>query len=664
MSGSDPFAFGPTSPKLDEEVPQASPSRLVGGDFAILGPLSHGGMGAVYRVEQRSTGKQRALKVMHRDLAADDASQKRFIQEARIGSRIESEHVVEVVAAGVDEATQSPYLVMEMLDGEDLRAHLAARGALPADHVLAIFEQLCHAMAAAHAAGVVHRDLKPENIFLAKSKRAGGAPFTVKVLDFGIAKLLAETALGWTTGTIGTPMWMAPEQATRSPVTAAADVWSLGLIAYTLLTGKSYWNTANAEDGTTPQLLREIVLDPLPRASERARAQSRADSLPASFDTWFAKCVAREPKERFPDAAALIVAMRALFPAPDAAAGSSRKTPAPWSAAFDDTVDPRTARSPGQESIPPTEFASAQAALTPAAAQKTALLAQPSMSATPPPVPMSTANTASPMSVQHTRNVALPVGIGIAVAGIAIAWGLAHRPSPVEHKVAESPVVVTTPSVSAPASSAHVATAPSADVAPAASAATAPPAPPASVPPPVASTVAAPRTTPSASQAPVATSTPKSKSTDWAPPESATSFAAAQGGAVRSDGFTDPVSMNGRATTWRSGETTVRLLTRIAKNDSNVSDAVVRKAIDWSAWEYLRCYDRVFGGLKTLPEGVVYVEFDIINQLPLHGVLKSSTMNSASFDQCVVGTLIGHTINAAGPDGKGHVVYGFKFFVN
>lgn len=617
-------------------------------------------MGAVYRVEQRSTGKQRALKVMHRDLVADDASQKRFIQEARIGSRIESEHIVEVVAAGVDEASQSPYLVMEMLDGEDLRAHLAARGPLPADHVLAIFEQLCHAMAAAHAAGVVHRDLKPENIFLAKSKRAGGAPFTVKVLDFGIAKLLAETALGWTTGTIGTPMWMAPEQATRSPVTAAADVWSLGLIAYTLLTGKSYWNTANAEDGTTPQLLREIVLDPLPKASERARTQARADSLPPNFDAWFARCVAREPKERFPDAATLIVAMRALFPAPDAAAGSSRKAPAPWSAAFDDTVDPRTARSPGQESIPPTELASAQAVPTPVAREKnakTALLAQPSMSATPPPVPMSAANAAAPPSVQHARNFAIPLGIGIAVAGIAIAWGLAHRPVPVEHKVAESPVVTTS---SAPAPSASSPTVASADPPSAATSASAP-APSASV----ASTVATPQTAPPpAARAPSASSASNARGTGWAPPESASSFAAAQGGAVRSDGFTDPVTMNGRATTWRSGETTVRLLTRIVKNDSNVADAIVRKAIDWSAWEYLRCYDRAFGGLKTLPEGVVHVEFDIINQLPRHGILKSSTMNSAGFDQCVVATLIGHTINAAGPEGKGHVVYGFKFFVN
>ncbi|AKV03607.1 serine/threonine protein kinase [Labilithrix luteola] len=655
MSGSDHPAFGPTSPKLESlEPPQAAPSRLVGGDFAILGPLSHGGMGAVYRVEQQSTGKIRALKVMHRDLAADDASQKRFIQEARIGSRIESEHVVEVVAAGVDAATQSPYLVMELLDGEDLRAHLASRRPLSHDHVLAIFEQLCHAMAAAHTAGVVHRDLKPENIFLAKSRRAGGASFTVKVLDFGIAKLLAETALGWTTGTIGTPMWMAPEQATRSPVTATADVWSLGLIAYTLLTGKSYWNTANAEDGTTPQLLREIVLDPLPTASERAKTQSRGDHLPPNFDAWFSRCVARDPNARFPNAAVLIQAMRPLFPAPEAASGSSRKTPAPWSGAFDDTVDPRTARSPGQESIPPTQLLPPQAAPTPASDPKTALLASPSMSATPPPVPMS-ANTMNTTSAAPARSVVLPLAIAIGVAGIAVGWGLSRRGAPTPHTVAETPAIVATVSAtatpsSAPTASSSAAEATAASAAPAVSAASAAPSASASS---LAST-----------KVPAASATTKPKGPDWAPAASSTSFTAAQGGSARSDGFSDPITSNGRATTWRSGGTTVRLLTRIAKNDSNVADAVVRKAIDWSAWEYLQCYDRTLGGLKTLPEGVVYVDFEILDQLPQHAALQSSTMNSPAFDKCVVGTLLGHTINAVGPDGKGHVLYGFKFIVN
>jgi hypothetical protein len=105
----------------------------------------------------------------------------------------------------------------------------------------------------------------------------------------------------------------------------------------------------------------------------------------------------------------------------------------------------------------------------------------------------------------------------------------------------------------------------------------------------------------------------------------------------------------------------VRLLSRLVANQSNVADAVVRKAVDWDAWQYLRCYERVFGGAKDFEEGTVTIGFDILDQLPRHAQLQSSTFESKSFNDCVVGTLVGQTINAAGPDGKGHVVYAFRF---
>src|SRR5262245_28276486 len=136
-------------------------------DYRVLQPLNEGGMGAVYVVEQQSTGSQRALKLMHPQFVQDPRSRQRFEQEARVGARIESEHVVQVLAAGVDDATGYPYIVMELLKGEDLSTMLQRRGAIPPSEVGQIFAQLCHALAAAHAAGVVHRDLKPENIFLA-----------------------------------------------------------------------------------------------------------------------------------------------------------------------------------------------------------------------------------------------------------------------------------------------------------------------------------------------------------------------------------------------------------------------------------------------------------------------------------------------------------------
>lgn len=108
----------------------------------------------------------------------------------------------------------------------------------------------------------------------------------------------------------------------------------------------------------------------------------------------------------------------------------------------------------------------------------------------------------------------------------------------------------------------------------------------------------------------------------------------------------------------------MRLFVRLVSNESNVTDAVVRKAIEWSSWEYLRCYERAFGASKELPDGVVTVGFDILDQLPRHAKLVSSTIASDGFNDCVVRTLVGQTINAAGPDGKGHVVEAFRFVPN
>jgi hypothetical protein len=105
-------------------------------------------------------------------------------------------------------------------------------------------------------------------------------------------------------------------------------------------------------------------------------------------------------------------------------------------------------------------------------------------------------------------------------------------------------------------------------------------------------------------------------------------------------------------------------MSRLVSNQSNVSDAVVRDAVEHAGWMYLQCYERFFKGMKDLSDGTVTVGFDILDQLPRFGTLQSSTFESKSFNDCVVGTLIGQTINAAGPDGKGHVVYAFRFLPN
>ncbi len=327
-----------------------TPDTIFARDYRVIGKLSEGGMGAVYTVEQVSTGRQRALKLMHPELVSDPTLRTKFEQEAKIGGRIQSEHVVEVVAAGVDADTQLPYLVMELLHGEDLAHAIKRRGPMSPGEVALVFEPLCHAVGAAHAAGIVHRDLKPENIFLAHSKRSGSA-FTVKVLDFGIAKVLEEARTSSNTGAMGSPYWMAPEQTERkATVTASVDVWALGLIAYYLLTGKMFWRCANDEDGTITNFLRELVLEPIPSVIARGTEFSVAERLPSGFESWFARCVNREASGRFSNAS---VAFEALAPilgsSASAAAGGGLAPPSnhrvvPISQRIDATGDLGAAR--------------------------------------------------------------------------------------------------------------------------------------------------------------------------------------------------------------------------------------------------------------------------------------------------------------------------------
>jgi TPR repeat protein/tRNA A-37 threonylcarbamoyl transferase component Bud32 len=269
---------------------------LVGGDYRVERKLSEGGMGAVFVAEQVSTGAKRALKVIRPELLRHGKLRDRFAQEAKVTARIASDHVVSVVAAGVDADLGLPWIAMELLHGETLHGLVATRGALPPELAIAVLRQLAHAIDAAHAAQVVHRDLKPDNVFLATS-RMSGVPFFVKVLDFGIARILHE-AFETKTESLGTPLWMAPEQAgSGDPVGPWTDVWAFGLIAFFLLTGRPYWKASMGE-ASPLAIVREVCLDPLEPASMRARALGFDGDLGEGFDAWFAECVARDPKDR------------------------------------------------------------------------------------------------------------------------------------------------------------------------------------------------------------------------------------------------------------------------------------------------------------------------------------------------------------------------------
>lgn len=286
----------------------------VGRDFRIVRLIDEGGMGAVYEAQQISTGQRRALKVMHDALLRDPKSRERFDREVRATSQIESDHVVQIISAGVDDVTSMPFLVMEYLVGETLALRLARLGRLARSEVATVFEQLCHALEAAHRQGIVHRDLKPQNIFLAAAKRSK-LPFTVKLLDFGIAKWLQEQhTSARNSQLIGTPEWMAPEQANPGQkIRPATDVWALGLLAFWMLIGKSYWRTAEHADASIHAWLREVIMDPLPAASYRAHELAFDGAIPEGFDDWFSRCVTRDIEARFRDASEAIAVLQPIL---------------------------------------------------------------------------------------------------------------------------------------------------------------------------------------------------------------------------------------------------------------------------------------------------------------------------------------------------------------
>jgi serine/threonine protein kinase len=292
-----------------------SVGTVFAGDFRLLGPLGQGGMGSVYLAEQISTGQRRALKILHEQFAADPAMRARFEQEARIVARIPSDHVVQIIASGVDLESGHPWICMELLDGSSLESRFPLGVPVPWRDLRILLDQLGHALSAAHAAGVVHRDLKPDNIFLARP-RIVGLPFLVKLLDFGIAKVLQEARPNPTMA-LGSPYWMAPEQIDgRRAVSPATDVWALGLLVFRLLTGQLYWKALR--DGNESPLLvfQELNDRHFVPPSKRLQELGRSCSLPAGFDRWFLGCVCRDPSGRFPDARAALEAFRQL-PAPD-----------------------------------------------------------------------------------------------------------------------------------------------------------------------------------------------------------------------------------------------------------------------------------------------------------------------------------------------------------
>jgi phosphate transport system substrate-binding protein len=395
---------------LEQAAPQSALARgtVIAKAYRVVRSVASGGMGAVYEVEQIATGARRALKVMHPELSAEEALRSRFVQEARVVAKIESDHVAQVVDAGVDEATRGLFIAMELLDGNTLSRELKERDPFTWQEADEIIRQLCHALGAAHAVGIVHRDLKPANVFLARS-RTSGVPYVLKVLDFGIARVLAESREHATAVTLGTPAWMAPEQTMpEAPIGPAADVWSLGLIAFFILTGKQYWRSMNAESAGQQAVMREVVFEALVPASERARALDVPEgALPPGFDAWFARCVDRDPAKRFGDADRAQRAFTKLVSAdrdvPDMTTPSAH-------------FPPPARRSPSSDET---------AAEVPSARGESGVLATTSpvtRSPIPPPPPEASRHKHEEPPPRTSRSVLLPLAVAVLVAMAFVVW--------------------------------------------------------------------------------------------------------------------------------------------------------------------------------------------------------------------------------------------------
>jgi serine/threonine-protein kinase len=258
--------------------------------------LGKGGMGIVYEVVHARTGEHLALKLLLAGGAAPITDLHRFRREARAPAKIKSEHVVHVLDADTaPELDNAPFLVMELLEGVDLEQAAAQSQPGPAT-VVEWLRQIAPALDKAHRMGIVHRDLKPENLFLANQE---ARPPLLKILDFGIAKITEEDSTATASGQIlGTPRYMAPEQATQnSKVSGATDRYALGLVAYRLLAGESYYR------GPMMSVLAELLHD-VPSAPS-----GRHPQLSAGFDAWFLQACHREPECRFASASEQIEAL-------------------------------------------------------------------------------------------------------------------------------------------------------------------------------------------------------------------------------------------------------------------------------------------------------------------------------------------------------------------
>jgi serine/threonine-protein kinase len=272
------------------------------GNYRVLSLLGEGGMGAVYLAEHPGIGRRVAVKVLHREYVSDEQVLGRLLNEARAANAIRHPNIIEILDSGM-RSDGTPYLVMELLEGESLGMRIRRVGKLPMRDAVEFAYQTASALGAAHKKGIVHRDLKPDNLYITINPHEAGREL-IKVLDFGIAKLQQQgqgDSVRTRTGTLmGTPIYMSPEQCrgTRS-VDHRSDIYSLGVILYEMLIGQPPFVSEGFGDLINMHL---NVPPPSPR-------QTRPE-IPDALDALVLKMLAKNPEDRYADMTALLGSLK------------------------------------------------------------------------------------------------------------------------------------------------------------------------------------------------------------------------------------------------------------------------------------------------------------------------------------------------------------------
>ena len=285
---------------MSDDVSDFRAGTLLGGKYRVERVLGHGGMGVVVAAEHLDLRRRVAVKCIRGSTPPSPAATERFVREARVLAQLRSEHVVQVTDVGTLESG-APFIVMEYLEGQDLAQHLLARGPLPVAEAVGYVMQALVGLAEAHRVGLVHRDLKPSNLALATRPDAS---MVVKILDFGISKILSGEAMAsigaaTTAAAHGSPHYMSPEQI-RDPsnVDSRTDIWSLGVVLYELLTGRRP-HSASSLSGLSVAIVTEPA-QPL-RTSQ--------PDLPEQLERVVLRCLEKQPADRYPTVADLAEAL-------------------------------------------------------------------------------------------------------------------------------------------------------------------------------------------------------------------------------------------------------------------------------------------------------------------------------------------------------------------